>query len=141
MPSRALGKAAISSLDSTRISSSVISRKKRTNLSLLNICLKSISAPTGGQSLQLPAAHSQRPSEKLLPLLTFLPSGGTLLDLTNIPEFQNKATRRTGASVRCPQGCVCCQARPNLQQSEPVSQEGWILVRTVTASLGQESHP
>lgn len=113
--------------------------KKRTNLSLLNICLKSISAPTGGQSLQLPAAHSQRPSEKLRPLLTFLPSGGTLLDLTNIPEFQNKATRRTGTSVKCPQGCVCCQARPNLQQSEPVSREVWILVGTVTES--QESHP
>lgn len=117
--------------------------KERTSPSLLNICLESISAPTGGQTLQLPAAHSQRPSEKLLPLLTFLPSGGTLLmlDLTNIPKFQNKATRRTGTFVKCPQGCVCCQARPNLQQSEPVSQEVWILVLKVTGSLGQESHP
>ena len=53
--------------------------KERTSLSLLNICLKSISAPTQGQTLQLLAAHSQRLSEKLLPLLTFLPSGGTLL--------------------------------------------------------------
>ena len=125
-----------------RISSCVISQQGEDkpipseHLPQVHLCPHSgADSPAAGCTLPETLRETSAPSD-LPPLWRHTPH----LDLTNIPKFQNKATRRTGTFVKCPQGCVCCQARPNLQQSEPVSQEVWILVLTVTGSLGQESH-
>ena len=102
----------------------------------------SITLWTSVSSPSLPSPHSSHrvhiPGDPQGIFCPFRPSSPQRhtprLDLTDILEFQNKATRATGTFVKCPQGGVCCQARPSLQQEEV-----WILVLTVTGLLGQES--
>lgn len=125
------------SLHSLRIGSFAVSHQEGTNTSPVNVCLKLISALS---TLQPPQRVLRDPQRTFFPSPAFLPTGDTHSSGFNIHprELQNKAARPTETSLKGPGGCVCCRLRQDTGSPEqgPVGQ-AWILILTVTGSLGQ----